>query len=74
MVEENVNEAIQMDYVLRKRTVRNFSFLGKILITKMYGISQVIYVLQSLALDDKHFRKINQLQALWCFKGSVKCT
>ena len=38
---------------------RNLSMLGKILIAKTYGISQIIYLMQSLVLKNVHIKVLN---------------
>ena len=45
---------------LSKWTRRNLSTLGKILIVKTFGVSQLIYLLQSLTLDNVHFKTLNE--------------
>ena len=57
-----------LDNVIRKAekhlkswSARNLSILGKILIVKTFGISQIIFLMQSLVLDENHFKKINHV-------------
>ena len=62
MKNENVDTfATKIDQCLRKWTRRNLSTLGKILIVKSFGISQIIYLMQSLSLNLAHFKKFNSL-------------
>ena len=56
----NVKEAIsKMDLHFRKWSRRSLSTLGKILITKTFGISQVVYLMQTLKLYEADFKLIN---------------
>jgi hypothetical protein len=56
----NVAACIQrMDKYLRSWSQRSLSILGKILILKTYGVSQFIYLCQSMTLNDNHFKRIN---------------
>ena len=58
--ERNVSAVIQrMDSHFRNWSRRSLSTLGKIVITKTFGISQLIYLLQSITLNDADFKKIN---------------
>ena len=60
MVTRNVEVAIaKMDKHFKSWSRRSLSTLGRILITKTFGISQIIFLMQSLALNDAHFKKIN---------------
>ena len=60
LTEENVRMAInRMEMAFRRWTRRGLSTLGKILIVKTYGISQIIYLLQSFKVDDTAVKKIN---------------
>ena len=62
MKDSNLDSAIQrMEKHLKNWSARNLSVLGKILIVKTFGISQIIFILQSLVLDEKHFKKINHV-------------
>jgi hypothetical protein len=61
MVEDNVDRAIKkMDKIFKNWTRRSLSTLGKILIAKTFGISQLIHVMQSLVFDKKHYVRINK--------------
>ena len=62
MKEENVAEICKkMERHLKMWSARQLTVLGKILIVKTFGISQVIYLMQSLKLSDCHFKKINAI-------------
>ena len=61
MLDTNVEAVIsKMDRHFRQWARRGLSTMGKILIAKTYGISQLIYLLQSATITDVHFKKINQ--------------
>ena len=60
MKDSNVAAAIRkIEENMRRWSTRHLSLLGKILITKTFGISQVIYIMQSFALDERHIKAIN---------------
>ena len=60
MIDANVNAVVRkVDAILRKWSARHLSLLGKIFIVKTFGISQVVYLLQSMVLNDDHFKKLN---------------
>ena len=60
MKKENLQAAIErMQATFKKWTRRSLSTLGKILLVKTYGISQIIYLLQSLTVDDVDVKQIN---------------
>ena len=62
MKTRNVEEAIRkMDKHFRSWSRRSLSTVGKILIAKTFGISQAIYLMQSIRLDDVHLKQINAL-------------
>ena len=62
MVQSNVDSVIaRMDSHFKNWSRRGLSLMGKILIAKTFGISQLIYLLQSMSLTDAHFKKINML-------------
>ena len=46
---------------LKRWSCRNLSILGKILVVKTFGVSQIIYLSQSMQLSDTDFKKFNQL-------------
>ena len=46
---------------LKSWSSRQLTVLGKILIVKTFGISQIIYLMQSLVLTDAHFKKLNHI-------------
>ena len=62
MEQENVDVVCEkMDKHFKSWSKRSLTTLGKILIVKTFGISQVIYLLQSMAISGKSFKKINNL-------------
>ena len=42
-------------------TRRSLTILGKILIVKTFGVSQIIYLMQSLTLENVHFKLLNEV-------------
>ena len=46
---------------MSKWSKRSLTTLGKILIVKTFGISQVIFLLQSMMLEKKHFKLLNEI-------------
>ena len=46
---------------------RKLSLLGKILLMKTYGVSQIVYLMQSIILEPRHIKKINEIlyKFLW---------
>ena len=56
---EVVNEKINSQ--LLKWSRRSLSILGKILILKTFGISQIIYVMQSMKLNESDFKILNSI-------------
>lgn len=56
---ENVREKIDAQF--KRWSRRSLSTLGKILIVKTFGISQIIYLMQSLTLEKKHFKTLNDI-------------
>ena len=62
MKDDNVEEICRkMEKHLKTWSVRQLSILGRILICKTYGISQVIFLMQSINLCDTHIKKINAI-------------
>ena len=62
LIKSNVEAAIKkMDQHFKNWSRRSLSTLGKILITKTFGISQIIYLMQTLALSNEHYKKINAI-------------
>ena len=60
--ERNVDEVCRkINSQLKKWGRRNLSIIGKILITKTFGVSQLIYLLQSLSVSERHYKKLNHL-------------
>ena len=56
---ENVKQ--KMDAQLRRWSRRSLTTLGKILITTTFGVSQIIFLMQSLALDQSNIKTLNEL-------------
>ena len=68
MKASNVRAIIgKMESALKRWSRRSLSSLGKILILKTYGISQVIYLLQTLTIDNVDVKLINSMlyKFLW---------
>ena len=66
--EANVEKVIRaMTSQLRQWSRRHLTLLGKILILKMFAISQVIFTMQSITLSDNSLKKLNALiyKFLW---------
>ena len=62
MIEDNVDAAIaRIEAALKKWSTRNFTTLGKILLVKTFGFSQVVFLLQSLVIGQHHYKKLNHL-------------
>ena len=62
MIEANVAQVCQkIDAQFRKWTRRSLSVLGKILIVKTFGISQIIYLLQSMSISVNNIKMLNSL-------------
>ena len=60
LVRRNVETVIKkMDLQFKAWSRRSLSTLGKILIAKTFGISQAIYLLQSISLNSDHYKKLN---------------
>ena len=56
----NVESAVlKIEQQFRAWSKRSLSTLGKILIVKCFGISQIIFLMQSMELFDADFKKIN---------------
>ena len=53
--------AKKIDNILKKWSRRSLSVLGKILILKTFGVSQIIYLLQSMCLKPVDFKMLNSL-------------
>ena len=56
---EHVKEKIGTQ--MEKWAGRNLSTLGKILIVKTFGVSQIVFLLQSLNLETRHFKLLNEI-------------
>ena len=68
MREDNVEAALRrVDSQLRRWSTRRLCLLGKILILKTFGISQLIYLMQSIELKPSDFKRINAIlyRFLW---------
>ena len=62
LVEDNVKGAItKMDKLFKAWTRRSLSTLGRILIAKTFAMSQLIFLMQSIELNDSHFKAVNSL-------------
>jgi len=62
MREENLNNMLnKIENMLRGWRARHLSLLGKILIYKTFGMSQVIYVLSVIVLEPNQYKKINSM-------------
>jgi len=62
IINMNVANAVKrIEQQLKPWSRRSLSTLGKILVAKTFGVSQVIYLLQSLRLEEKHFKLINSV-------------
>ena len=58
----NVEEiAVKIDKKMKMWSKRNLSILGKILVVKTFGVSQIIFLMQSLFLNEADFKKFNSL-------------
>ena len=68
MKASNVEHVIaRMQGQLRAWSARQLTLMGKILILKTYGVSQVVYLLQSITLEPVHFKRLNEIlyKFLW---------
>ena len=62
MVTDNVAAARgRIDTNFTKWSRRSLTTLGKILVVKTFGISQIIYLLQSLVLKNAHIKVLNEI-------------
>ena len=62
LADENVQLALaKMDKFFRVWSRRNLSTLGRILIVKTFGISQLIFLMQSIELKSNHYKTVNAL-------------
>ena len=60
LLDRNVDVAIdRMTQHFQNWSRRNLSTLGKIILAKTFGVSQIIYLLQSVCLNESHFKRIN---------------
>ena len=60
MVRSNVDNVVsKMDRQFKAWNRRSLSTVGKILIAKTFGVSQAIYLMQSVSLKDEHYKKMN---------------
>ena len=51
----------KIDSQLKSWSKRSLSVLGKILIVKTFGVSQVIFLMQSMTIKEPDFKKLNSL-------------
>jgi len=59
---ENVDRIVRKtDGILVKWSARHLSILGRILILKTFAVSQLIYLMQSLILNETHFKLFNHI-------------
>lgn len=68
MKDSNVGQIIaRMEKQLRGWSARQMTLMGKILIVKTYGISQAVFLMQSMTHDAVHFKRINEIlyKFLW---------
>lgn len=62
MVNINVETVVKkMEKIFKSWSARQLSTLGKILITKTFGISQLTYLLQTISLEEHHFKILNKV-------------
>ena len=60
LIRQNVDRIVQrMDHQFQAWNKRSLSTVGKVLIAKTFGISQAIYLMQSVTLKDEHYKKLN---------------
>ena len=60
VIKRNVKAAIgRMDENFKKWSRRNLSTLGKILIAKTFGISQIVYLMQTIKMNETEFKLFN---------------
>ena len=68
MRQTNVGNVVRkIDEQMRRWSARRLSLLGKILILKTFGISQIIFLLQSIVLTESDFKRMNSFlfRFLW---------
>ena len=66
--ERNVDKVVNaMTKHLTNWSRRHLTLMGKILIAKAYGISQMVFLMQSIMLNDKSLKRLNQIlfKFLW---------
>jgi hypothetical protein len=62
MVDDNVDAVVEkMDKQFISWSRRGLSILGRILIAKTFGISQAIYLMQTMCLNETHFKRLNHV-------------
>ena len=60
MKNDNVDAVVsKMEAHFKRWSRRSLTTLGKVLIVKSFGISQIIYLLQCMCLEPAHFKKLN---------------
>ena len=68
MKESNVDQVkLKIEAQLKTWAARHLSLLGKILLLKTYGISQIIFLMQSMTLNACHFKNLDEIlyRFLW---------
>jgi hypothetical protein len=67
----NVSEKIiKMECMLKKWRSRNLTFEGKSLIIKTFGLSQLVYVLQVVHIDDECIKKLERIMYGFIWLGT----
>ena len=62
MVERNVEAVLQkIDSQFKSWSRRRLTTLGKVLIVKTFGLSQIMYLMQSLVLNETDFKRLNSI-------------
>jgi len=62
MADYNVDAAVKkIEHQLKPWSRRSLSILGKIMVVKTFGISQIIYLMQSMRLNESHFKLFNSV-------------
>jgi hypothetical protein len=62
LVDVNVDKALKKtEKILAAWATRSLTTLGKILILKTFAVSQFVFLMQSLVLNEHHFKKIRQI-------------
>ena len=62
MIERNVESILQkIDHQFKIWSRRSLTTLGRIQIVKTFGLSQILFVLQSLVLNETDFKRVNTI-------------